>query len=114
MKKFIEKLKERGDFEAMKKSCILVSSMSGSDEVVVTNTAVEDMITISINNSESLKELFCDEAFDLAIQAIADAVREEVKGVKIEPVTDNSVISELLGILGTVTDALKKMNDDLK
>ena len=114
MKKFIEKLKERGDFEAMKKSCILVSSMKGGKEVKVPADAVEGMINVTIQEDEDLKELFCDEAFDLAIQVVVEAIKEEVKDVKIEPVTSQSVISELLGILGTVTDALKNMNDDLK
>lgn len=114
MKKFIDAIKKSGDLDAMVKSCITVSTLSRDKEIKVPTGAVEAMVSTVLKENEELKDLFCDEAFDLAIQAIADAVREEVKGVKIEPVTDNSVISELLGILGTVTDALKKMNDDLK
>lgn len=114
MKKFIEKIKETGDFDAMVKSCITVSILNRDKEIKVPTGAVEAMVSIVLKENEELKDLFYDEAFDYAINAIVEAIKEEVKDVKITPVTSKSVISDLLGMLGTVTEALKNMDDDLK
>lgn len=114
MKKFIDAIKKSGDLDAMVKSCITVSTLKRDKDVEVPADAVEAMVSTLLVENEELNELFCDESFNYAISAIVDAIKEKVQGVKIEPVTDNAVISELLGILGTVTDALKNMNDDLK
>jgi hypothetical protein len=106
MKKFIEAIRETGDFDAMVKSCITVSTLSRDKEINVPAGAVESMVSIVLKENEELKDLFCDESFNYAISAIVEAIREEVKDVKITPVTSKSVISDLLGILGTVTEAL--------
>lgn len=114
MKKFIEKIRETGDLESMVENCITVSTFTRSETVEVPADAVEAMIDSLMMQNDDLKKLFCDEAFDYAINAIVEAIKEEVKDVKIIPVTSKSVISDLLGILGTVTEALKNMDDDLK
>lgn len=114
MKKFIQKIRETGDLESMAKACVTVSTLNRNKEVEVPAGAVEAMMCSLLEDDEGLKELFYDEAFNYAISAVVEAIKEEVKGIKIEPVTDKSVISELLGILGTVTEALKNMDDDLK